>query len=121
MTILAGANRTTSSRNGVVTIVCGNEKVTVNVSEEAASEIPMATATALTPETVFQAMAPGWNMGNHMDAISGGVASETVWGNPKCTQATMDGVKAAGYKAVRICVTWEGHIGAAPAYRIEDK
>jgi endoglucanase len=33
----------------------------------------------------------------------------------------MDGVQAAGFKAVRICTTWEGHIGPAPAYRIEDK
>ena len=121
VTILAGANRTFSDRAGVVTSACGNETVTVNVSEDAGKEIATATTTALTPEMVFQAMAPGWNMGNHMDAISGGVASETVWGNPKCTQATMDGVKAAGFKAVRICVTWEGHIGAAPAYRIEDK
>ena len=118
--IQASANRTFSPRTGVVTIACGDEKVTVSVSEDAGS-VTTATTTALTPEMVFQAMAPGWNMGNHMDAISNGVASETVWGNPKCTQATMDGVKAAGFKAVRICVTWEGHIGAAPAYRIEDK
>ena len=118
--ILASANRTFSPRTGVVTIACGNEKVKVSVSEDAGS-VTTATTTALTPEMVFQAMAPGWNMGNQMDAISSGVASETVWGNPKCTQATMDGVKAAGFKAVRICVTWEGHIGAAPAYRIEDK
>ena len=118
--IQASANRTFSPRTGVVTIACGDEKVTVSVSEDASS-VTTATTTALTPEMVFQAMAPGWNMGNHMDAISNGVASETVWGNPKCTQATMDGVKAAGFKAVRICVTWEGHIGAAPAYRIEDK
>ena len=118
--IQASANRTFSPRTGVVTIACGDEKVTVSVSEDAGS-VTTATTTALTPEMVFQAMAPGWNMGNHMDAISNGVASETVWGNPNCTQATMDGVKAAGFKAVRICVTWEGHIGAAPAYRIEDK
>ena len=82
---------------------------------------PTAHTTAVTPQMVFDAMGPGWNMGNHMDAINNGVSGETVWGNPKCTQATMDGVKAAGFKAVRICTTWEGHIGPAPTYQIEDK
>ena len=83
--------------------------------------ISTATATALTPELVFNTMAPGWNLGNQMDAIDNGVSSETAWKNPKCTQATFDGVKAAGFKAVRICVTWEGHIGATPGYQVETK
>ena len=61
----------------------------------------------------------GWNMGNQMDAISGGVADETCWGNPKATQATFDGVKKAGFSSVRIPVTWQGHIGEAPEYKIE--
>ena len=121
VTILAGANRTASERKGSITVSCGSEKVTVSVSGEAMGSIATASTTVLTPEMVFNAMGPGWNMGNHMDAISNGVANETVWGNAKCTQSTFDGVKAAGFKAVRICTTWEGHIGAAPAYRLEDK
>lgn len=119
--VFAGANRSTSAGSGTVTIQCGTEKVTVKVTEDAFIEIPSASATALTPEMVFNAMAPGWNMGNHMDAYSNGVASETVWGNPKCTQATFNGVKAAGFKAVRICTTWIGHIGDAPGYRLDEK
>ena len=121
LTLSAGANRTTTAGNGTVTVKCGNESVSVKVSNEAFVPIQTATATALTPEIVFNTMAPGWNMGNHMDAISNGVAGETLWGNPKCTQGTFDKVKAAGFKAVRICVTWTGHIGNAPAYRLEDK
>ncbi|MBR0500554.1 MAG: cellulase family glycosylhydrolase [Bacteroidales bacterium] len=121
ITLSAAANRTDSASNGTVTIECGNEKVSVNITRDAFQPISTASATAITPETVFNAMAPGWNMGNHMDAISNGVASETVWGNDKCTQATFDKVKAAGFKAVRICTTWEGHIGAAPGYILEDK
>ena len=120
VTVLAAANRTTDARKAMLTVSCGSEKLTVSVAGDAGKAIPTASATALTPQTVFDAIAPGWNMGNHMDAISNGVANETVWGNPKCTQATMDGVKAAGFKAVRICVTWEGHIGPGPAYRLEE-
>ena len=121
VTLFAGANRASGAGNGTITVKCGSESVSVKISREASASIPTASAEALTPEMVFNAMGPGWNMGNHMDAIANGVASETVWGNPKCTQSTFNGVKAAGFKAVRICTTWEGHIGKAPAYRLEEK
>ena len=119
--VFAGANRTTTAGSGTITIQCGNDKVTVKISEDAFTAIPTASTTALTPKKVFETMGAGWNMGNHMDAISEGVASETVWGNPKCTQSTFNGVKAAGFTAVRICTTWTGHIGDAPGYRLEEK
>lgn len=119
--VLAGASRKTTAGEGVVSVSCGDKSVQVGVTQEAFAAPSVASTTAVTPQMVFDAMGPGWNMGNHMDAISNGVSGETVWGNPKCTQATMDGIKAAGFKAVRICTTWEGHIGSAPAYRIEDK
>lgn len=119
--IATPANRSGEAKSGDVTVSCGSQSVKISVSLEAYEKPGTVSAAALTQEDVFSAMAPGWDMGNHMDAISNGIASETVWGNPKATQATMDGVKAAGFKAVRICTTWEGHIGAAPAYRIEEK
>ena len=121
VTLFAGANRASAAGNGTITVKCGNESVSVKISREASASIPTASAEALTPEMVFNAMGPGWNMGNHMDAIANGVAAETVWGNPKCTQSTFNGVKAAGFNAVRICTTWEGHIGKAPGYRLDEK
>lgn len=62
----------------------------------------------------------GWNMGNQLDAYTNNVANETCWGNKAATQATFDGVKAAGFMSVRIPVTWMGHIGEAPDYLIEE-
>lgn len=62
----------------------------------------------------------GWNLGNHFDAHNNSVSGETAWGNPKATQATFDKVKAAGFKTVRIPVTWLGHIGKAPDYKIDE-
>ena len=121
VTISAGANRTKEARSGSVTISCGDQSVTVNVSGKAGETPAIASTTAVTPEIAFETIGPGWNMGNHMDAISNGVANETVWGNPKATQSTFDGVKAAGFQSVRICTTWEGHIGPGPAYRLEEK
>ena len=121
LTIATPANRSAEAKSGEITVSCGSQSVKIAVSLDAYQTPATASAAALTQEMVFAAMAPGWNMGNHMDAIANGIAGETIWGNSKCTQATMDGVKAAGFKAVRIPVTWTGHIGDAPAYRLEEK
>ena len=121
ITIAAPANRKASAQSGTVTVKCGSQSVKIAVSLEAYQTPATASTTALTPEMVYEAMAPAWNMGNHMDAISNGVANETVWGNAKATQSTMNGVKAAGFKFIRLPVTWQGHIGDAPAYRLEEK
>lgn len=64
-------------------------------------------------------MAPGWNLGNNLDAVANGMARETCWGNSPCTQATMDAVRAAGFRSVRIPVSWIGHIGTAPDYTLD--
>lgn len=66
-----------------------------------------------------QTLGLGWNLGNNLDAWSSeGVAVENDWGNQPATQATFDAVAKAGYKSVRIPVTWLGHIGEAPDYVI---
>ena len=62
----------------------------------------------------------GWNLGNTLDSYgdwildySEGTPSdfETSWGNPITTKAMIDDVKAAGFNAVRVPVTWTQHIG----------
>jgi endoglucanase len=60
----------------------------------------------------------GWNLGNTLDSYSGGVASETAWGNPPINQEIMNGVKKAGFDIIRIPVTWMGNFGMPPDYRI---
>lgn len=62
----------------------------------------------------------GWNLGNQLDAIAEGVSNETVWGNRPVTQVTFDKLAAAGFTSVRIPVTWMGHIGSAPEYKLEE-
>ncbi len=47
-------------------------------------------------------MSPGWNLGNSLEATGG----ETAWGNPAVNQAMFTAVKAAGFKFVRIPVSW---------------
>ena len=47
--------------------------------------------------------APGWNLGNSLEAIGG----ETNWGNAPATQAMLNAVKAAGFNSVRIPMSWK--------------
>lgn len=71
------------------------------------------------PALVPVYMGMGWNLGNQLDAWANEVANETCWGNAKCTQATMAAIRAAGFRTVRIPVTWLGKVGAAPDYKVD--
>jgi len=63
----------------------------------------------------------GWNLGNSLDARGGiGIMSETAWGNPKTKEAMIDAIIDAGFNVIRIPVTWDGHCGTAPEYKIHD-
>ena len=48
-------------------------------------------------------MTPGINLGNTMEALP----NETAWGNPVPSQALMDGYRAAGFRSVRIPLSWQ--------------
>lgn len=113
-TVTCSTNTASTPRTATIRIVqVTKELATVTVTQEgrpAATEID-------TKATIWGL---GWNMGNQFDAQNNGVSSETAWGNPACTAATFAGVKKAGFESVRIPVTWLGHIGEAPDYKIED-
>lgn len=118
--VTAEANDDRSERASRISVNAGEEKKYVDVKQD-----PFVPAPAPEPGTgpawqVARKLGIGWNLGNHFDAHNNGVSGETFWGNPKATQATFDKVKAAGFSTVRIPVTWLGHIGEAPDYKIED-
>lgn len=131
VTVTVQENTATEARHTRISVVAGEEKQYVEVSQAAGAgsgDNGGQTGTeAVVPEntgnTAWQFAAKfgiGWNLGNHFDAQNNGVSGETLWGNDKATQATFDKVKAAGFTTVRIPVTWMGHIGEAPEYKIED-
>ena len=62
----------------------------------------------LTSLQLSRLMGAGWNLGNSLEATGG----ETAWGNPQASRALMDGVKAAGFKTVRIPASWKQHADA---------
>ena len=68
-----------------------------------------------------QNLMPGWNLGNQLEASSGGTPGETVWGNPVITEKLIKTVKAQGFKSIRIPVSYLSKIGAGPNYTIDSK
>ncbi|KNG47492.1 glycoside hydrolase family 5 protein [Stemphylium lycopersici] len=53
----------------------------------------------------FAKLNPGWNVGNTLDAVE----DEGDWNNPPVVSSTFDDVKRAGFKSVRVPVTWAYH------------
>jgi endoglucanase len=53
-------------------------------------------------------MSPGWNLGNTLEAMP----NETGWGNPMANQAMFNGLKSAGFRSVRIPVSWKQYADA---------
>ncbi|KAJ5957986.1 Immunoglobulin E-set [Penicillium vulpinum] len=59
---------------------------------------------------------PGWNLGNTLDAVP----DEGSWNNLPAVASTFDTVKAAGFKSVRLPVTWAYHFtGSSPDWTVD--
>ena len=75
----------------------------------------------------------GWNLGNQFECSApgmehysleigmpdGSINAETAWGNPKVTKKTLQGVKKAGFNAIRIPIRWQCHITNPQAMSID--
>lgn len=110
-------NGSTEGRSFSFSIICKDEKKVLSVSQAGKEVKPIEENDAV---RFTRSLGMGWNLGNQMNAIINGVSSETAWGNPKCTQETFNGLKDKGFGAVRIPVTWSGHIGEAPEYKVDE-
>lgn len=67
---------------------------------------------------VVAEMGAGWNLGNQLEANINGWPGETAWGLPVVTQALIDKVRSAGFKTIRIPVSYLNNIGPGPNYTI---
>ncbi|MFH9891211.1 glycoside hydrolase family 5 protein [Streptomyces luteogriseus] len=76
------------------------------------------TAAQSSASQIVADMGAGWNLGNQLEATTNGYPSETAWGQPTVTQALIDKVRAAGFKTIRIPVSYLGYIGPGPNYTI---
>ncbi len=67
----------------------------------------------ISSEELVLKMETGWNLGNTLDAnASADLSSETSWGQPQTTKEMIDGIAAAGFKTIRIPVSWSNHLEA---------
>ena len=65
------------------------------------------------------AMGAGWNLGNQLESAVGGTPEETKWGNPTITEDLILAVKDAGFKSIRIPVSYLSKIGNDSNYTID--
>lgn len=72
-------------------------------------------------DMLSQELGAGWNYGNTLEANSGGMPSETVWGNPAASQEMIDAVADAGFKTVRIPVSYLGKIDDDNGYKVDEE
>lgn len=92
----------------VVTTTTVTEPAPIQTSTVAAVERGFRTA-----EEIVSQIKVGWNLGNTLDSYNtgkSGLDTEIGWGNPRTTKAMIDSVKAAGFNAIRIPVTWAEHM-----------
>lgn len=97
-----------------------------NTSDETANATP-AEEFYLSSKEFAKQLTIGWNLGNTLDAYSHdtsnqyvqGLYSETCWGQPSTTQNMIEAVYTAGFKAIRIPISWHNHITETTNYTID--
>ena len=94
-----------------------NNQQTTTDQKEDPSEKPENTSNGKNLSSVDFAkeLTIGWNLGNTFDADS-----ETAWGMPETTKEMLHAVKAAGFKTIRIPVSWSKHVSGSN-YQIDSK
>lgn len=126
--ITVDANETAEQRNGSISLVDKDETLDafeVSITQEAGDiivdpEVPdyieadMSGVESNAAELAAK-MIVGWNLGNSMEVPGG----ETGWSNPVVTKTLINGVKAAGFNAIRIPCAWDSHLENQTDYTIK--
>ena len=68
---------------------------------------------------IAEDMGAGWNLGNQLEANSNQVPSETAWDNPVVTQELISAVADAGFKTIRVPVSYLSMIDDANGYAVD--
>ena len=73
----------------------------------------------LNQSQIASAMGAGWNLGNQLEASLNGTPNETSWGNPTINANLIKAVKNAGFRSIRIPVSYLGKISSNSSYTID--
>lgn len=74
-------------------------------AQSASASACTATFSPISASSYVEAVNPGWNLGNTLDATP----TEGSWNNAPVVPATFQDIMAAGFKSVRIPVTYIDH------------
>ncbi|MBR6416784.1 MAG: cellulase family glycosylhydrolase [Bacteroidales bacterium] len=126
ITVKVDANPTYEERTGTISLTCSPSSggtLTASVTiKQSGKEKPKRPTPDGTPGWVMaEKLGFGFNLGNQMDAFANGVADETAWTHVLATEKLFTSLKEKGIKTVRIPVTWLGHFGEAPEYKIDNR
>lgn len=73
----------------------------------------------LNQSQITEAMGVGYNLGNSLEAASAGTPNETAYGNPKLTEDLVLAAKDAGFRSIRIPVSYLSMIDDNNGYKID--
>lgn len=68
---------------------------------------------------IVSEMGAGWNLGNQLESALNGTPCETYWGNPTINENLIKAVKKAGFRSIRVPVSYLGKIGGGSSYTID--
>lgn len=109
------SNPTDQERTANINISASGSSITVKLTQAASEgkeDSPQNPTEEVEPSLginandISKAINSGWNIGNTLEVPGG----ETLWGNPKVNEAYVEGIKAAGFDAVRIPCAWDSYI-----------
>ena len=89
----------------------------------------LTTFETVSADKIAEVMSPGWNLGNQLEANSPSkkdgkwynYPGETKWGNPVITKGMFKAVKEAGFKSVRIPISYLDYIAdEASEYKVDE-
>ncbi|KAI0015470.1 putative cellulase [Xylariomycetidae sp. FL0641] len=105
----------TSATSSTSTLTSGSSTTSAAPTSSSAAACS-GTFEPISASEYVSAINPGWNLGNSLDATP----DEGSWNNPPVKAETFADVKAAGFKSVRIPVTYGDHFtGSSPDWTID--
>ncbi|MCW3806621.1 cellulase family glycosylhydrolase [Plebeiibacterium marinum] len=119
LTFKVEANNTTLSRQGNITFTLNDITETAVIKQSGIDISIPADETGVESDamTLASKMIVGWNIGNSMEVPGG----ETLWGNPVVSKQLIDGIKDAGFNAIRIPCAWDSYLEDQTNYKIKDE
>lgn len=84
-----------------------------------AQKASAATFQNLNQNQIVEEMGAGWNLGNQLEAVNNGTPNETNWGNPVISENLIKAVKDAGFRSIRVPVSYFSKIGNDSNYTID--